>query len=274
MADPSLASWTARGYPLEVQRVADRIVPGWWPQLRVGRGWWELVVALDARLSQLDPDYQVTQIRATNGVLQFDVSAAADDRFLRFVTDAETESARTCEHCGRRGTRHVVRGGRVVVCEEHWNPLTEAEIAFAVAGGVPKSAFADETWIDRATYAAASKVRIAEIDRTHLSAHAVSELLRIDVVEVHERFRRGELAAAERQGLVVFPEWQFTNDGEVLPGLREILLALPTGYHPLDVRTVMTAPAEELEGHSPREWLRGGGDVQDVVAYAEGLNYS
>jgi hypothetical protein len=59
----------------------------------------------------------------------------------------------------------------------------------------------------------------------------------------------------------------------MLPGLREILLALPTGYHPLDIRAVMTAPAEKLGGHSPREWLRGGGSVQEVVAFAEGLNY-
>jgi hypothetical protein len=274
MPDLSLASWTAPGYPPAVQRVADRIVTGWWPQLQIGRGWWELVAALDARLSQLDPEYRVTQIRAANGVLQYDVSAGADDEFLRLVIDAETTSAGICEQCGRPGTRHVVRGGRVVACDEHWNPLTDAEIAFAIAGGIPSTAFTDEKWTDRSTYAAASRVLNAEIDQTHLSAGAVAELLHIDAADVHEMFRRGELADAERHGLVVYPEWQFTNDGSVLPGLREILLALPSAYHPLDIRTVMTAPAEELGGHSPREWLRGGGSVQDVVAFAESLNYS
>jgi hypothetical protein len=274
MSDSNLASWPAPGYPPEVQRVADRIVTGWWPYLRIGRGWWELVAALDARLSQVDPEYRVTQIRAANGVLQYDVSEGADDEFLRLVTDAETRSAGICEQCGRSGTRHVVRGGRVVACDEHWNPLTEAEVAFAVAGGIPSTAFNDEEWTDRATSAAASRVLNADIDQTHLSAGVVAELLLIEVADVHELFRRGELAAAERQGLVVYPEWQFTSDGSVLPGLRQVLLALPTSYHPLDIRTVMTAPAEELGGHSPREWLRGGGNVQDVVAYAEGLNYS
>jgi hypothetical protein len=190
------------------------------------------------------------------------------------VTDAETRSAGICEQCGRSGTRHVVRGGRVVACDEHWNPLTEAEVAFAIAGGIPKSAFNDEEWTDRATSAAASRVLNAEFAQTHLSAGAVAELLYIDVADVHGLFRRGELAVAERQGLVAYPEWQFTSDGSVLPGLRQVLFALPPGYHPLDIRAVMTTPAEELGGHSPREWLRGGGDVQEVVAFAKGLNYS
>ena len=51
--------------------------------------------------------------------------------------------------------------------------------------------------------------------------------------------------------------------------------ALPSGSHPVAVRTFMTTPSEELSVHgealSPRDWLVGGGDPKDVAGLAATL---
>ncbi|GAA1357857.1 hypothetical protein GCM10009596_09770 [Arthrobacter rhombi] len=67
----------------------------------------------------------------------------------------------------------------------------------------------------------------------------------------------------------LFPEWQFTQDARIIPGLREVLEALPDDYHPLDVEGFMVTPQESLRGRSPAAWLSGDGDVEAVVRIAD-----
>src|SRR5690606_26554041 len=64
----------------------------------------------------------------------------------------------------------------------------------------------------------------------------------------------------------VFPSWQFTESG-IVPGLRHVLLHVPSDWHPVDVEEWMTTANENLpEIASPVEWLIGGGAPEAVVA--------
>lgn len=71
----------------------------------------------------------------------------------------------------------------------------------------------------------------------------------------------------------LFPEWQFTQDGRILPGLRQVLEALPDDYHPLDVEGFMVSPQEGLRGRSPAGWLSGDGELETVVRIADELGW-
>ncbi|ERG64477.1 MULTISPECIES: hypothetical protein [Agrococcus] len=70
-----------------------------------------------------------------------------------------------------------------------------------------------------------------------------------------------------KSGSHLLPRWQFTEGG-VVPGIREVVRALPVDYHPLDIATFMQAPVVELGGRAPAEWLSGGGSVDRVVELA------
>ena len=65
-----------------------------------------------------------------------------------------------------------------------------------------------------------------------------------------------------------FPRWQFPHR-HALPGLREVIGALPSNYHPVEVEEFMTAESDDLRGMSPLMWLAGGGDVAQVVTLAD-----
>lgn len=64
------------------------------------------------------------------------------------------------------------------------------------------------------------------------------------------------------------PQWQFVG-GKPLPHLAEVLVALPTDLHPIEVESFFTSPDETLNGMSPADWLATGGSLQPVIALAE-----
>lgn len=65
-----------------------------------------------------------------------------------------------------------------------------------------------------------------------------------------------------------FPLWQFV-EGRSLPGLAQILDALPDTPHPLAVEAFMSAPREELGGRTPIDWLADDGPAEAVVRLAD-----
>ncbi|TRW46371.1 hypothetical protein [Georgenia yuyongxinii] len=77
------------------------------------------------------------------------------------------------------------------------------------------------------------------------------------------------LAIRTADALLVFPAWQFDEDGQVLPGVTETLRALATGG--LDDFTHVLwfgGASDELDGLSAVEWLTQGRPVEPVVAAA------
>lgn len=70
-----------------------------------------------------------------------------------------------------------------------------------------------------------------------------------------------------------FPAWQFTQDGHIVPGLREIIPMFPRSYHPLSIERFMTFPNESLDNLSPVQWLLQGGARGTVVRLIDELGY-
>jgi hypothetical protein len=114
---------------------------------------------------------------------------------------------------------------------------------------------------------------MALLDTSYTTSEA-SKHLKVDVSRVRQRLREGTLFGIEYDGERRLPRFQFERR-QVLPGLREVMAALPPGLNPLDVAQWFLAPNPDLEvgkeNLSPREWLLRGKPVEAVAALARGF---
>jgi hypothetical protein len=115
---------------------------------------------------------------------------------------------------------------------------------------------------------------VAEQAVLHDSALTVSEAadtIGVDKSRIRHRLLARRLMGWKDRGGWRLPAWQFTEHG-VLPGLEQVLAALPTDQPPLVVAAFMTTPQEDLLARSraitPCEWLLAGGDPQRVARLA------
>ncbi|GAA4407334.1 hypothetical protein [Tsukamurella soli] len=96
-------------------RLMCRIPDGWGRWISCSKGWYPLLVQLDADLAAIDPGYELHQCKEKYGTLRFyfdtdtDVDAART-RMNALVDAAEDRSARTCDRCGEPGAMHVRNG--------------------------------------------------------------------------------------------------------------------------------------------------------------------
>jgi hypothetical protein len=104
----------------------------------------------------------------------------------------------------------------------------------------------------------------------------VARRLGIDSSRVRHRLASRQLLGIRRTDGWRLPAWQFGVDGHVLPGLEQVLRALPADVHPVMIARFFASPAPELRmGRatvSPRDWLAGGGAPALVVALARDLD--
>lgn len=87
---------------------------------------------------------------------------------------------------------------------------------------------------------------------------------------LHQRVvRHAVLACPLDEGGVVYPTWQFLDNGAAIPSLTDVLATLTEGTDDTWMIALwMRAPSEDLDGARPSEWLRNGGDPQQVMALA------
>ena len=109
-----------------------------------------------------------------------------------------------------------------------------------------------------------------------LSAAEAAKLLRVDVSRVRQRLRERSLFGLEYEGSWRLPRFQFERR-LVIPGLAQVLQALPSDLFPLDVVDWFLLPDPELQSDSdatplsPREWLLSGRAVETVARLARDL---
>ena len=110
---------------------------------------------------------------------------------------------------------------------------------------------------------------------TSYSTRQAARYLKVDASRVRQRLRENSLFGIDYDGEKRLPQFQFER-AKVIPGLREVLAALPSGLNPLDVAEWFLSPKADLEvgeeeTYSPREWLLKGHPVGPVVAIARGF---
>lgn len=108
-----------------------------------------------------------------------------------------------------------------------------------------------------------------------LSTAEAARRLGKDPSRIRQRVREGTLLALVSNGEMRLPELQFHHDAEV-PGLGQVLRALPLGIDTLEALSWLATPSPDLaddggEPCSPREFLLRHGNTKPVVAIAEGL---
>jgi uncharacterized protein len=108
-----------------------------------------------------------------------------------------------------------------------------------------------------------------------LSAAEAAKLLHVDVSRVRQRLREGSLFGIEYEGSWRLPQFERRL---AIPGLVQILRALPPDLFPQDIADWFFLPDADLQLESdvaplsPREWLLSGRPVQTVVTLARDLS--
>jgi hypothetical protein len=109
-----------------------------------------------------------------------------------------------------------------------------------------------------------------------LAASEAAKLLRVDVSRIRQRLRERSLFGIEYESSWRLPRFQFERR-LVVPGLAQVLKALPPDLFPLDVVDWFVLPDPELQLDSdatplsPREWLLSGRPVEAVLKLAHDL---
>ena len=109
-----------------IQRVLARFSRGWPAALECSEGWYPLIIETDAKLSALDPNYTIEQIKEKFGGLRYyfsfsdDVSDEARAAGWDIEEESERKSFEICEYCGEPGKPRS--GGWVkTLCDAHAN---------------------------------------------------------------------------------------------------------------------------------------------------------
>jgi hypothetical protein len=109
---------------------------------------------------------------------------------------------------------------------------------------------------------------------TSLTTAEAARYLKVDVSRIRQRLRERSLFGIDYDGERRLPRFQFERK-QVLPGLRDVISALPEGQNPLDVAQWFLSPNPDLEFEnsalSPRDWLLKGESVDAVVQLALGF---
>jgi hypothetical protein len=106
-------------YPQEIEK---RIHNGSGSQ--IGKGWFNLVLELDAEIAKLSPDYKILQVKEKFGALRFyvgHIDEGFEDEIFYLINAAETKSKTICDVCGNQGKRLNINGWSATRCEEHAN---------------------------------------------------------------------------------------------------------------------------------------------------------
>ena len=112
----------------KMKPILDRI-PDYWGKWLPEVGWDDLLLELDAKLSKLDPNYEIRQAKQKYGELRFyaghlgeyyeeDPSEEDQNEFQRLIDEAERKSTTVCEFCGKDGKRQS-NGWISVLCDDH-----------------------------------------------------------------------------------------------------------------------------------------------------------
>lgn len=148
-------------------RILSRIPDGWGRWIRCGKGWYPLVCGLDMALAELDPDYEVHQVKEKFGTLSYyaapseGLDEAKREQFEFLIGEAEAVSASICENCTRPGSMHKTRSASAwyrTLCGDCAATATSGSGEPYLTSGAWEAWWAEE----QPRYLAAKKARFAK----------------------------------------------------------------------------------------------------------------
>lgn len=151
--------------------------------------------------------------------------------------------------------------------------LSKAELKALEEAGLSTKPWVSDVARDPLTKTIVDYMALIE---TSLSTAEAATMLDVDVSRIRQRIRERSLYGVEYEGEWRLPRFQFERN-KVLPGLTEVLSALPAGLNPLDVATWFLEPNIDLEADedappmSPRAWLLRGSSPRTVTQLARHL---
>jgi hypothetical protein len=177
------------------------------------------------------------------------------------------------EHARRRLLVNEPMLGYAVPGGSAARALSAGEIDALESVGLSTAAWAGGAKRDPLMHSIADYMALIE---TSLTTSQAAHHLKVDVSRIRQRLRERSLFGIEYDGERRLPRFQFERQ-QVLPGLREVIGALPEHLSPLDVAEWFLSPNPDLDVQgqdaplSPRDWLLRGESVTSVVALAQGI---
>lgn len=107
------------------QKLISRIPKPWGRYISCNEGWYNILDELDIKLSYLDPDYKINQVKEKFGTLRFYFETTEDGIVKEIMYDcvrgAEYASSYTCEYCGSgAGKLQTDNYWRKTACDDCW----------------------------------------------------------------------------------------------------------------------------------------------------------
>lgn len=114
--------------------------------------------------------------------------------------------------------------------------------------------------------------------RSSLSIEDTADLLGVSRSRISHRLKAQSIYAFTIQRRRYLPTWQFrvpTGGGktEPIPGLAQVVAAIPRDLHPVETEAFMTTPLPDLGGKTPVEHLCTGGAVEVVTDWLTSLGH-
>lgn len=183
----------------------------------------------------------------------------------------DEDASRLYEEARRRLLKNVPLRGQAG--ESAARTLSFGELEALEAVGLNTEPFDAGVAADPLTQSITDYMALLE---TSYSTAQAARHLKVDVSRVRQRLREHSLFGIDYDGEKRLPRFQFERQ-HVIPGIREVLAALPKELNPLDVAEWFLSPNPDLESGahgaplSPRDWLLQGQAVEAVVKLAQGF---
>lgn len=147
-------------------------------------------------------------------------------------------------------------------------PLADSEIKYLRKHGGPGTSAALDNGVPvdlRRTSGDTAVDRVAQTIGSSYSLEEGAHLLGASRTTVSRWLRTGTLWSFTLGRRRRIPRWQLIPDGALLPGLAEIVPAIPAGIEPSTVEAFMSSPQHDLDDRSPLQYLAVGGDSREIA---------
>lgn len=110
-------------FPPGIQKIVDRIPVMWGKWVSCDSGWYPLLIELDEKLAQIEPNYEVHQVKEKFGTLRYyftlDINLQDEyEEMSKIVDKYEKKSATTCESCGGNGSLRYQNYRYKTLCDD------------------------------------------------------------------------------------------------------------------------------------------------------------